>query len=177
MINRLRSFSCGVLFGLALLYAKPSVAACLNQCEVTAAEPRVTPPLASCLTVTTAAEDCNCGVALRVVNGCQQAIVASDFEFDSCWSGSSAVAPCSSLEPAFQGSITFRLSQVGRAEQTLSLSDADGTHQVVVASNVAGFADGGCTGCAHASQRVGPAYSLVLLAGLAAACFRRRRPR
>jgi MYXO-CTERM domain-containing protein len=135
----------------------------------------VTPALPACFTVTTIAEDCNCGVALRVVNRCQQAIVASDFEFDSCWSGSGPVAPCSSLEPAFQGNITFRLSQVGRAEQTLSLSGADGTHEVVVESNVASFVDGGCTGCAHASQRVGPASSWALLVGLAAACLRRRR--
>lgn len=176
-VIRLRGFYLALLSVLAFLYAKPSAAACLNQCEITVAEPRVTPPLASCFKVTTAAEDCNCGVALRVVNGCQQAIAANDFEFDSCWSGSGPVAPCSSVQPSFQGSITFRLSEAGRTEQTLSVSDADGTHEVVVESNVVSLGDGGCTGCAHVSSHARSTSAWALLAGLVAACFSRRRRR
>ena len=166
----------GALLLLAVvLVARPSGAACLNPCELSVSEPTVTPQLASCVEVTTTAEDCNCGAGLRVLNRCQQAITADDFTFDSCWSGGGPVTSCTSLEPAFQGSVTFRLSEVGTTEKTLSLRDDAGTHQVRFESNVVSFVDGGCAGCASTSQRVRPAYVMGLLLVLVVARRRRRR--
>lgn len=159
----------------AWLVARPSSAACPNQCTISVSPSTAEPPLA-CATVTSSAEDCNCGVSLRVVNRCSAAIDAQDFSFDACWTGSDVGPACSSLAPSFQGTVTFRLAEPGVFERQLTLRDAEGDHVVDVRAEVSGFEDGGCSGCATtAAAGRHPAVLGLVVALLATARRRERR--
>lgn len=163
----------GALLG-TLLVARPSSAACPNQCTISVAASTAEPPLA-CATVTSSAEDCNCGVALRVLNRCSTAIDAQDFSFDACWTGSDAGHGCSSLAPSFQGMVTYRLAEPGVFERQITLRDADGDHVVDVRAEVSGFVDGGCSGCATTRAAGRHTAVLGLVAALLATARRRER--
>ena len=135
----------------SLLVASRVDAACPNQCVVTVAPPVATPPL-NCGTVKASPEDCDCGVSFAIVNGCPTPITAVDFEFDSCWQVAGPVAPCTVLQPNYQGNSIYRISTKGETSKTLTLRDADGDHQVELSATVTDFVEPGCVGCASASR-------------------------
>ncbi len=163
---------------LGVLSTRTAWAGCANQCEVTAEEPLVEPPVPSCVSVDYTVGECNCSADFKVYNGCETEIVAKDFTFEGCrGAGTGTYAPeCSVLEPHFTGTIGETLETVGVTEHTFTIESTDGEHRVTVRANVSEFVDSGCSLATRArvpgSSSLG--YASVLAAALLLTRSRRR---
>lgn len=147
-------------------------AGCPNPCEMTVTMPAVTPPLA-CADIKVTAQDCDCAVELKVVNGCQAPIEASGFDFDGCWDGTSW-KPCAAIPPSQYGVVETPLGVTGHQDYSYELIADDGPHQVTFGSDVSSFNDGCVCTVPGARASVGAGWVWFAL-GAAAWGSRRRR--
>jgi MYXO-CTERM domain-containing protein len=175
MHHRPRSFASFVVssiasLGVALVTAHAH-AACLNKCDITATPAVVTPPL-DCASIMANTENCDCGMELKLMNGCAGDIVASGFELDSCWGAADQRTPCTAQHPDEFASVRVPLSTTGHRDYSFKLLADDGPHTVTFSSDVTSFGSGCSCNMPGTSRTTAP---LWLGLGIAAVAFGRRR--
>jgi hypothetical protein len=108
--KRIVIYTLGVTVALAIVAASPLNARCPNACELT--QTVSIQPTLSCLAIFSAADTCNCGVDVLLVNNCQAKINATGFTFPACAEVGNVDATlkksCSSLNPNYRGELEIR---------------------------------------------------------------------
>jgi hypothetical protein len=125
-------------FLLVLLVSATGRAGCPNRCSISADPPVVT-PASSCAVVTTSADDCNCGLEISFVNGCDEPIEALNFEFSYCLT---AEAACQALESGDRAAVHRWLDKVGPFGESLRFRVGETQHRLDVAADVRSFHEG-----------------------------------
>ena len=125
-------------FLVVLLVISTGRAGCPNRCSLSADPPLVT-PAASCATVTTSANECNCSLEVSFVNGCDEPLEALDFEFSYCVT---AEAACQALEPGDRAMVRRWFDEVGPFDESLRFRAGETEHRLDLAADVRSFHEG-----------------------------------
>ena len=148
-------------------------AECGDQCTIELEVFQVEPPAPACVDIEAFEQDCDCGVWFRVLNTCDEDLVASDFAFSRC--ASSGAAECTVVTRGERASIFTELGEVGVRDFSYTLQSPEGEHRVSIRTNVHGFEESGCSTSRHGSSDFGSLSAGVAL--LTAMVHRRLRRR